>query len=147
MERINFLDKIKEKRLMSEKIIASTSKTLDATSISTALLPDAAILVPIQVNMLREISMVFDLDLSESFLKALISSATTKDETIMSKLVKRVAPTITTIYNKKNKKVMTLTIGEVYIDALATLFEANKGEPPTEEEIQKMFILKLCLKK
>ena len=144
---------IKQKISRAHKIVAATAAASGATPIPFS---DAVVLVPIQVGMFAGISSVFGLDLSKSFLGTLVSSsigstaATIGGKAIVSGLLKCI-PGIGTLVGATisgtTAALLTTTIGEAYIGTLAALFEAKKGEPPTAEDIQKMFKTKLNLKK
>ena len=147
---------IKQKISRAHKIVATAAATAAASGAIPIPFSDAVVLVPIQVGMFAGISAVFGLDLSKSFLGTLISSsigstaATIGGKAIVSGLLKCI-PGIGTLagaaISGTTATLLTTTIGEAYIGTLAALFEANKGEPPTAEDISKKFTESLGQKK
>ena len=147
---------IKQKISRAHKIVATAAATAAASGATPIPFSDAVVLVPIQVGMFAGISTVFGLDLSKSFLGTLVSSsigstaATIGGKAIVSGLLKCI-PGIGTLVGAAisgtTAALLTTTIGEAYIGTLAALFEANKGEPPTVEDISKKFTESLGQKK
>lgn len=109
---------------------------------------DAALLVPIQVAMLAQISATFGLSVDEGFLSTIVAStitgglSTMVGRTIVSNLLKFI-PGFGSIFGgvieASVAATTTTAFGEAYIATLAGLFSDNNGSPPTNEQVVEAF--------
>ena len=109
---------------------------------------DAAILVPIQISMLAGISVVFGLDTSKAFLRALVATAagtagtTVAGRAIVASLLKFIPGPGTIVggaVSAATAAALTTGLGEVYIASLVSAFRKAGGEAPEIDAVKQEF--------
>ena len=121
--------------------IAVATAVAAATAAGAVPIPfaDAVVLVPIQVTMLTSISVIFGLEISESFLTGFVSSTlgtagtTVLGKTVVSSLIKMI-PGIGSLaggaISATTAGLLTTALGEVYIKVMELIY---KGEMKRED--------------
>lgn len=137
-----------QKKNKSHAVVFTSSSAAFAAGAVPIPFSDAAVLVPIQVGMLAGISVVFGLELSKAFLSTLISSSLTGaggiivGRTIVVNVLKMfpgIGSLVGGVISGTTAAAITVAFGEAYIAVLVYLFEKNKGETPTKDQILKEF--------
>lgn len=130
--------------------IAVAAAATAAVGVGAAPIPfaDAVVLVPIQVGMLARISTVFEIDLSEGFLRTLVTAmvgttgATLAGRAIVSgllKLIPGVGSVVGGAIAATTAATLTTTLGEIYVAVLAALFEKSGGTAPSTDDVAREF--------
>ncbi|NJL06640.1 MAG: Flp pilus assembly complex ATPase component TadA [Chloroflexaceae bacterium] len=136
------------KRDRAHQAVAAAAAAAAAAGATPIPFADAVVLVPIQIGMLAQITAVFGFPLSTGFLTTLIGSvitgtaATLTGRALVGALLKMVPGAGTAAgmtVSAITASALTTAFGEAYIAALTILYERNKGEPPSDEEIIKAF--------
>lgn len=139
---------LQKKKELAHKIVIGASAAAAAAGASPIPFSDALILVPIQIGMLASISSAFGLELSTAFLSTLVASmagttgATFLGRAIVTNLLKFI-PGVGTVtggaISAATAAGLTTTLGEIYISTLESLASANKGEPPSTDQVVQEF--------
>ncbi|NJP04705.1 MAG: DUF697 domain-containing protein [Chloroflexaceae bacterium] len=136
------------KKRRSHLVVGSAATASAAAGATPIPFADAAIIVPIQVGMLAQITAIFGVPLTKGFLTTLIASvitgsgATMAGRTIAAGLLKLVPGAGTAAgatISATTAMAVTTAFGETYIFTLSKLFDETRGEPPSDEEIIKRF--------
>ena len=147
---------IKQKIERSQGIIAASAAAAAAACAVPIPFADSAMLVPIEIGMLAGISKVFGLKLSKGFLGTLVASmlgtsaATVAGKTIFTNIMKCIPGAGSVIggaVSAATSSALSTTLGELYVGSLTAVFNATKGEPPKEDDIEKEFKARLENKK
>lgn len=136
------------KQRHAHNIVVAAAAAAAGAGASPIPFTDAAVLVPIQVSMLAGITAVFGVSLNRGFLTTLLASAVTgagatfAGRAIVSGLLKMVPGAGTAAgmtISAVTASALTTAFGEAYIATLSNLFDASRGEPPSDEEIVARF--------
>ena len=147
---------IQQKIERSQGIIAASAAAAAAACAVPIPFADSAMLVPIEIGMLAGISKVFGLKLSKGFLGTLVASmlgtsaATVAGKTIFTNIMKCIPGAGSVIggaVSAATSSALSTTLGELYVGSLTAVFNATKGEPPKEDDIEKEFKARLENKK
>ncbi len=137
---------LRQKRERAHRCVwssAAAAATAGATPIPFA---DAAVLVPIQVRMLAQISKIFGLHVTKSFVTRLVGllgpATTATGRAIVAGLLKLVPGAGTVLggaISAATAAAITATLGEAYIAALDRVFAKSKVDTPEPAAIEAEF--------
>ena len=144
--RIQAAIDLKRKRANIAVGVAATA----AAAIGSSPIPfsDAVLIVPAQVAMLTSISLIWGLDISETFLTTIISGAITSTSGTIGgrafvgallKFFPGIGTTVGAVISASTAAAITTTFGEAYIASLYTLSKKNPNQMPTTDEIRDEF--------
>ncbi len=132
------------KRDRSHRIVAGAAATAFGIGATPIPFSDVALLLPLQVGMLANISAAYGLSLSTSFLSTLVASAVGGTAAALTgraivggllKLFPGAGSVVGGTISGSTAAAITLSFGETYIASLDTLFARHAGEPPSQEEV------------
>lgn len=136
------------KKKAAHKVVVGATAAAVAAGATPIPFSDAAVLAPVQIGMLAGISATFGIELSKAFLGTLVSAAvgvtgaTFLGRAIVANLLKfipGVGSVAGGIISAGTAGALTTALGTAYIAALAKLFVASEGDPPSSEEIAREF--------
>lgn len=130
---------LEKKKKVAHAAVATAVATAFGAGFAPIPFSDAAVLIPIQITMVAEITVIFGLDVSKSFLAGFVSSTlgsagtTVLGRTIVSNLLK-ILPGIGTAaggtISGTTAGLLTTTLGETYIAIMEMIY---KGEMKLED--------------
>lgn len=137
---------LKYKKERAHKTVAAAATAAAVAGASPIPFSDAAILAPIQIGMIADISSVFGMELSKAALSTIVSSAigvtgaTFLGRAIVSNALKFV-PGIGSIaggaISATTASIITVALGEAYISVLMTILQENPDKALDVDEIVK----------
>jgi uncharacterized protein (DUF697 family) len=139
---------VRQKKNEARKVVITTAATAATTAATPIPFADAVVLIPLQIGMLAKISSTFGLSLSSSFLSTIVvaaagtTGATVAGRAIVSNLMKLIPGAGSLIggtISAATAGVLTITLGELYIATLATLYSESGGREPQSDKVVQEF--------
>ncbi|MGB6301370.1 MAG: GTPase [Rivularia sp. (in: cyanobacteria)] len=139
---------LEQKKSQSHQIVKRYALRTMTVGFVPMPIADAVFLIPIQVDMLAQISAIFGLSIDKGFLNKMVASTITgglgslAGKIIVGNLLEFIpvlGPVTGGVIKASVAASVTKAFGKSYIATLAALFSNNNGKPPTNEQVLEAF--------